>query len=267
MDPEPELAVSFRPESKNRPATVVKVGLGLVVALALFAAFPPWLRPAAGKDLVWLSASEFGRITRPGPFTRVKYRLLRLAGPLLQRFMDNKPRVNIDSRFLCLSPVESDQLGLDAPAGTNADGGRAWILSSTQLESVRRHLKSLPEGTTLVGPRITTMDGSQAQVFAGESTPVMGSLVSTGVTLELTPQVSSRAIDLLIGITSTEAVASTASNAAAVRTNLALSCRVLFPNAGGLLVAGPSGPIHAGTDYWCLVSATAVDAQGKLLKK
>jgi len=267
MDPEPPPALPTSPNLKVTAASAIKLALALVVALALFAALSPFLSPATGKNLSWLSASEFARISRPGPFTKLKYRLLRFAGPLWQLLMRNKPQITIDSRFLWLSRAEADQLGVGDPTGTNADGGRAWILSATQLEAVRQHLKNLPEGTTLVGPRITTMDGGQAEVFAGESTSVSGSLVPTGVTLELTPIVTSGAIDLLLGITSTEAVALNASSPVTVRTNLAVSCRVWFPNAGGLLVAGPSGPENVGTNYWCIFSATAVDAQGRPIKR
>ena len=52
----------------------------------------------------------------------------------------------------------------------------------------------------------------------------------------------------------------------AVKTNLAVACRVLLPNAGGLVVDGGGARDASGKNHWLIVSPTAVDARGNPIK-
>jgi len=82
----------------------------------------------------------------------------------------------------------------------------------------------------------------------------------------VSPEVRSGSIQLLLGVTSTESVGSPATNAAALSTNLAVACRVLLPNSGGLVVAGRKTGDLRGTNFWLILSTSAVDARGQPIK-
>jgi hypothetical protein len=155
---------------------------------------------------------------------------------------------------------------LGTPVSTNTNGGRAWILTAALCDSLRQRLKDLPEESSLVGPRVTTFDGGQAQIFAGANS-APGQVIPEGITINLTPTISDDSVQLLVSLLATELVPRNPSNSVGMRTNLDVACRALVPDGGGLLLT-PGGLMDAtGRRYFGLVSPTAVDAQGKPLKR
>src|SRR6266550_2777952 len=110
-------------QRRRRFALVVLVALLLVFALLLALASRP------GPLFAWLTQAEMSRLTRPGPLTRLKDKVITLAAPILRRFWNTQPQILIDSRILTLSAAAADHAGLGAPVATNSDGMSAWILS------------------------------------------------------------------------------------------------------------------------------------------
>jgi hypothetical protein len=185
---------------------------------------------------------------------------------LLAPFRRNQPQVDIRSCFLRVQPDQVSQLSLGTPVSTNIDGGRAWILTAALCDTLRQRLKDLPEESSLVGPRLTTFDGGQAQIFAGANS-APGQVIPEGITINLTPTISDDSVQLLVSLLATEVAPRNPSDPVAMRTNLDVACRALVPDGGGLLIT-PGGVMDAtGRRYFGLVSPTAVDAQGRPLKR
>jgi hypothetical protein len=245
----------------RRRFTLALLGvLLLVIVLFLLLASKP-VTPFA-----WLTQAEMARLTQAGPLTRLKDKVMILTAPLWRRYWNRRPQILIDSRLLTLSTAAAEQTGLGAPVATNSDGMRAWILSPAELSSFLQRLKTTPDASLLSRPRAQTAAGTSARTFFGNTVLLAGNNVPVGLTLELSPEVRSGSIQVLLGVRSTESVGSTATNAAALSTNLAVACRVLLPNSGGLVVAGGNSRDLRGTNYWLILSPTAVDARGQPIK-
>lgn len=143
---------------------------------------------------------------------------------------------------------------------------RAWILSPAELSAFRQRLKTIPDASLLGRLRAQTAAGTSAQTFVGGTALVAGKNVPIGLTLDVAPKMRSGSIQLLLGVTSTESVASPSTHPPALSTNLAVACRVLLPNSGALVVSvgNPGDPRE--TNYWLIISPTAVDARGQPIK-
>jgi len=244
---------------RRRFALAVPGVLLLIVAL-LFALDSRPVPPFA-----WLTQAEMARLTQPGPLTRLKDKVVILTAPLWRHYWNRQPQILIDSRLLTLSAAATDQTGLGAPVATNTNGMRAWILSRAEMSTFLERLKATPDVQLLSRPRIQTASGAKGQMFMGETVSVAGINTPVGVTMELIPKIISGSIRLSFAVTSTE-MGAPSGQAATVRTNLVLACRVLLPNAGGLVLDGGNARAGSGTNHWLIISPTAVDVQGRPIK-
>ena len=259
----PERPATFR---KRLRRTAFKLGIiasGVLLLAITFLCFHP--TPTDGK-VVWLTADELAKIKQGGPLARIKDKLMQWTAPLWNSYWNRQPQILIDSRLFTLSAAAADQTGLGAPVATNSDGMHAWILSPAELSSLLQRLMTTPEASLIGGPRAHTAAGSSALTFLGDTILVAGKNVPVGLTLEVSPKVRSGSIQLLLAFTSSESVASPEANAVALRTNLAVACRVVLPNSGGLVVNGGHTGDLRGTNYWLILSPTAVDARGQPIK-
>jgi hypothetical protein len=255
--------VSRLPKSKRHVRRRISfVVLLLLLVVILFSTLPS--RP--DPPFLWLTPEEMARLTQAGPLAKLKDKVITLTEPLWRRYWNTRPQILIDSRLLMLSAAAADQTGLGAPVAASSDGMRAWILSPAELSSLLQRLKTTPEASLLSRPRAQSAAGTSARTFFGNTMIVAGKNVPVGLTLEVSPKVRSGSIQLLLAFTSSESVASLAANAAALRTNLAVACRVFLPNAGGLVVAGGNTDGPRTTNYWLILSTTAVDARGNPTK-
>lgn len=262
MDSNPESPAQVSAPFNRHRRTTFKLGFialsVLLLALIFFFGTPT---PPDDK-VVWLTVGELARTKQGTPFRRMKDKLMDRIAAHWKSFWSSRPQILIDSRLLTLSKAAADQTGLGSPIATNSDGARAWILSAAELSRFLERLKTIPD-TSLVGkPRAQTAAGASANVFFGETKLVSGNNVPIGLTLDVIPKVRSGSIQVLIGFSSTAFVPSPPADAPAVRTNLALACRVLLPNSGGLVVAGGNASHAQGTNYWLILSPTAVGARG-----
>ena len=266
MHSNPQLPEQVCAPFNRHRRTTFKVGIialsALLLALIIFfcTSTPP------DDKLVWLTVGELARTKQGTPFRRMKDKLMGWTAAHWKSFWSSRPQILIDSRLLTLSKAAADQTDLGAPVATNSDGARAWILSPAELSGLLQRLKTMPDASLLRRPRAQTAASTSANVFFGETRLVSGTNFPIGLTLDVTPKVRSGAIQVLIGFTSTAFVSSPPANAPAVSTNLAVACRVLLPNSGGLVVAGSNASYAQGTNYWLILSPTAVGARGNPIK-
>ena len=266
MESETGLSEPVSPIPKPNRHRRRRFALAVLGALLLGIALLSALRSSPVPTFAWLTQAEMARLTQTGPLTLLKDKVTRLTAPLWRRYWNTQPQILIDSRLLTLSGAAADQIGLGAPVATDSEGMRAWILSPAELSDLLQRLKTAPEVSLIGGPRAQTAAGTSARTFFGNTVLVAGTNVPVGLSLDLSPRVRSGSIQLLLGVTYTIRVVTPAVSAAVLRTNLAVACRVLLPNGGGLVVSGGNKRGFHETNYWLILSPTAVDARGQPIK-
>jgi len=242
-----------------------------MAALLLLAVAVPFLfTKHAEPQLVWLTPAQVSQATHAGPLIRLRYALIRIAGPLLRFYRPRKPQVQIFSDILRLDQTPPANLGLGFPAGTNDDGTCAWVLSASDLSAFRARLKTAPGIFIVNSPRIITSNGGQdvmaaTETFSMASADGKVSQATAGVILSVLPKVMPGAIRLIVGLDWSEKIVS-ASNSLSLKTNAAVSSRVLIANAGGLILHVSPQKEGGATNYWIIITTTATDSRGVPLK-
>ena len=190
-----------------------------------------------------------------------------LTAPLWRRYWNRQPQVLIDSTLLTLPAGVVEKMNLGAPVATSADGLHARIVSPSELKAMKDRLEAVP-GPWLIGkPRIQTASGVRGAMFMGRTVQVGGNNTPAGVTIDVVPRAISDSIKLTIGATATEVVASQSADNEGIKTNLAVACRALLPNTGGLVVDGGNAKDASGRSYWLIISPTIVDTRGNPVKR
>jgi len=203
------------------------------------------------------------RLTHPGPLTRLKEKVIILTLPIWMRYWNTQPQILVDSSLLTLSTAAAEQTGLGTPVATNGNGMRAWVLPPTELEALRQRLNVVPGAASESRLRIHAISGMGIQAFTGGTTSVAGTNAPVGLTIHLVPKFLSSSIALTYAATSTE-VGALSGQPVAFRTNLAVACRVLLPNAGALVIGSPGDA--SGKFHLLIITPIAVDAQGNPIK-
>ena len=264
MDLEPRLQSGTSPPSKRNRRSTIRLALAalgvLLTSTILFIVFTASPDP----DVVWLTQAEMIQPKHTGPLTQLKHKFMNLTAPLWRRYWSSQPQILIDSSLLTIPTATVVETELGAPVATNIDGMYAWILSPTNVNALRQRLTAIPGASVVSRPRVQTANGTQGRMFAGGSTPSNNAPV--GVAFDALPKIVAGSIKLTIGFTSTELLASPSTNAGAVGTNLAVSCRVLLPNNGGLVVGDCNRKDASGKGYWLIISPTVVDARGNPIR-
>ncbi len=219
------------------------------------------------RDMKWMTHQEMTRITRGGPLTRLKWKLLRLLGPLGRFFTASKTQIWLDFKFISLTPGAAGEGGLPSPVSTNADGSAAWVIANKELGPLEHTLKKRPSGprSAVGGSRITTYDGGQATLYMG-SARVVGTNVPAGQMVDVLPKTANGAIRLLVGVTSVDEAAPPPEGSGGIKTNISVACQSFIPNNGGLVLAGKEMKAGGGRVYWVIIHVLAVDAKGRPLK-
>jgi hypothetical protein len=253
------------PFARNRPRAVrhfLAVFASLVLVLVLFVLFLTLASP--NPQFVWMTPAQMAQATHPGPLTQLKYKLIRLAGPLMRYYHRNRPNIVISSNIITISSP-SAPAALGAPFITNAAGMSAWILSPAELLTFRQALKTNTSVTMLSSPRILTASGGMARAVIGQSiTLSSGGATNVGITLDTVTTASSGSVKMLLGASSTELAGHFIANG--LKTNFTAACRVLLPDAGALVINCRNADATNPTNYWLIVSPVLVDATGKPIK-
>jgi hypothetical protein len=234
----------------------------LVILVVLFLAFA-----FSNSQFTWLTPAQMTQASRPGLLTQLKYKLIRLAGPLMRYYHTHRPNILIAANVFTASPV-AGQTDPDIPGLTNADGTRAWILPPQELSSFRQRLKTNTGISLISGMNIQTRDGMSAGAALGRTMTVnvsTGAWTNIGTSIDVLPKKSAGIVSMLINARSTESLVAT-TNGAVIITNFSTACRALIPDAGALVLncrnTDPANP----TNYWLIVSPMLVDATGKPIK-
>jgi len=213
------------------------------------------------EKFVWMTSEALTRASKPGKLTLLKYKVLRWPGPW-RWFKSGKTIVQIDARFLAVSnsvPFAVDDL---IPCYTNAQGVRAWVVLPDELVRLKQQSKTQPGVDLRDAMRITTIDGGQAQIASMTTIPGSGGAFC-GSVVDVLPRVIHGSFTLLIGATSTETNSSPNSATGSLVTNICFASQAIVPNGGALVVASPTDVQTSRTNYWLIISSTAVDGMGK----
>lgn len=248
---------NLAPSRRTRFGIIVVVFalLALVVIGILFAR----KKPAPEPTLVWLDPVQFTSQMHPGRLKRLYYKALNLATPLLKHFNSSKRHILIDTSIFASHGATIEELHVGVPVATNEKGTRIWILSSAELQDIRHQIQA-SKGINLVNrPRMTLGEGTWASMCAGQSTPQGAAFI--GVNLDMYPKIISHQFQVGMNALYTEPD----DVAATVKTNISATCRVMVPNAGGVLITSPDAHRLNGTNYWLILSPTAIDGSGKAM--
>ena len=236
---------------------------GIVCAAVLLIAFVVVvLRSPEDKGFVWLNPTKFTQSTKPGRFVALKWKVIRWTAPIWSRFRKPSPQIWIQGKLLVIRDGGNDKLGLGTAGTTNADGLCAWILQPNESQLFREQIKT--NSTVIIGNEsaIVTGSGGQASVFNMNSgipgTP------NTGTKIDVLPKYSAGWIKLLLSVSATGRMISNTTTLS-VQTNLEVACQVKVPDGGGLVLSKRS-PSN-GTNYFMLISATAMDGKGNPVRK
>jgi hypothetical protein len=289
--------ISAPPKRRLRPALRIALALGillLIVILMVVLVLP------SDTKVVWLTPSQISGPKQSTVFARYKYKLAVLVWPLIHNYWHGHPSISVNTSLMTLSSTATEQTGLGAPSATNASGLRIWILSPTELASFQKRLKAIPGASPMGKTGVQTADGMQAQAsmtlagLTGSSLPATDTkqaqvkvreledlgiraevmdgaqpkvrLRPINLTVDVIPKVTSSSIKLTIGVTATELIVSEPGIPGVTRTNLSVACRVLVPNAGGLVMESRTAKDASGNTCLMIASPTAVDSRGNPVK-
>lgn len=231
--------------------------IGLVVAIvAILSLNKPKPEPA----FVWLDQSQFSRQMRPGRLKQLYYKVVNFTAPVWRHFRRPKTQILIAAKILAGKGVTTGQLGIGAAIATNDSGTQVWILSVAELNDFRQRFKT--NGIQVVtAPSVITVDRQPASLFSGYTIPQISA--SIGVSMYVSPTIASHDLHLEINAVHTELNDSPTTS---VSTNISATCRVRLPNAGAVLITSPPAKDTSSTNYWLLMSSTAIDGYGKPIK-
>jgi hypothetical protein len=236
------------------------VGIALLTSLLICVTAP---HRDAPNGLAWMTPPQLSKSLSPGPFTRLKYRFLRLPGPFWRWYMSGREHIQIESRLVTLTAEAARRNVPLSLCSTNHDGMCAWILSAEELTILKQHIKDLPEATVSNMARISTYDGGEAQVSTSASAAVTTNPAVVGLTVDVLPRVARQSLYLLVGTTSTDVDSLPDGTVVGSKTNFAAAVQVLLPNGGGLVLESKNLKDSAAPTYWFILSSTAIDAIGK----
>jgi hypothetical protein len=218
-------------------------------------------KAAPEPNFVWLDQSKFASQMRPGRLKRLYYKVVNFTAPVWQHFRRPKTHILIGSKIMAVHGLSTGELGIGAAIATNESGAQVWILSPFELDDLRQRLKTSNGIDVVNAPSIATADGEPATLFVGYAQPQ--TFASIGVTLDVSPKIASHQFQLAMNAVYTQ---ENDNSTAPIRTNLSAACRVRLPNAGGVLISSPVSKELIGTNYWLILSATAIDGFGKPIK-
>ena len=180
-----------------------------------------------------------------------------------------------DANIFTATTDAIDKLNLGAPASTNADGRRAWILSPAEMTTFNQSVKTNAGVKTVSRPRMLTGDGQQAQVSMIQSMPTnshpaalhsVSAQAAVGLVADIVPKLQNGSIKLSVAATDTQTNGWSADGDLMLKTNLPGRASAFVPNGGGIILEVSLGTNNGGTNYWFALSTVAIDARGMPLK-
>jgi hypothetical protein len=254
--PEATLTVASRRHPIRRLLVVSAVVLVLLIILFRLL----WPSP----QFIWLTPAQAAQANRPGLLTQLKYKLMRLSGPLMRYYSRRSDYILISTEIFNVNAAV-DPAGPDAPCVIKDDGSRAWILSPDKLISFRQGFQAYTNVSKVFSPRIQTSSGGMTRCSMTQSVP--GSTNVVGFTLDVTARSTSRSVNLFVDATDTSWTWAKGTTNISIITNFAAACRTQLADAGGLVINCRGTDPASATNYWLIISPMLVDATGKPIKK
>jgi hypothetical protein len=230
-------------------------------------------KPKPEPDFVWLDQTQFSRQVRPGRLKRLYYKVVNFTAPVWRHFRKPKTHILIGCKFLAVHSPLTGALGIGAAMATNESGSQVWILSAPELDTLRQRLKTANGIQVVTEPSLTVADGTKASIMVGSVTTIVPAGIGNfnfpsnafiGVTVDVDPKIVSHEFQL--AMSTVYIMDSVLTNVSGVRTNISAACRVRLSNAGGVLISSPFSKDLNGTNYWLILSPTAIDGYGKPIK-
>jgi hypothetical protein len=233
---------------KFRNLAWLSIGLMFLSAVV----FWKWPHKTDSRESVtWMPLTE-STSAGAATLTRLKFRLLRSSRRVWNWYTSTQKQILLTARFLGFAEGEDPLIPLAAPAFTNSDGMRAWILSPEQWSGLQ---KPGALGTVLQTVRISTMEGTDS------------SMATANLWMRVSPQVHHRKFDLgLKAICSTDMNSNGTASGGTTLTNLALACRVTLSDGGAVIINRGKEAGTTGTNYWFMLSPVAIDSKGNRKK-
>src|SRR5262245_38742048 len=132
-----DFATNTTASSRSFPPTSyrLKIVVALILVIALFATLIRLfaLNRETSAPLVWVEPGDLTRYMEPGPFTRLKFRILRI-GPFWKWYMKGRDQILIDTQLLAITAESAAHLAPFSQCQTNNDGARAWILPPDEFK-------------------------------------------------------------------------------------------------------------------------------------
>jgi hypothetical protein len=247
---------SARP-ARSKPIRIVTIIAALALVIGAVVGITHASKKAPEQPLVWLDPAQFARQKRPGRLKMLYNKTLNFAAPVLKHFNSPKRQILIDAQIFSAQAATSDELRLGTPLGTNALGASVRILSSTELQDMRYRMRGSKDIHLVNSPRMTLGDGTWASMCVGQSVPQAAAFI--GVSLDVKPKIAAHQFQFDMNAIYSQL----GEDAISVKTNLSATCRALVPNAGGILIASPASSELNATNYWLILSPTAIDRSGK----
>jgi hypothetical protein len=273
MDSQPSTSPPNRTNAFRTRIIIAAISL-VVVIVAIIASN----NPAPGPKFLWLDQSQFASQMQPGRLKTLYFKIVHITSPVWQRFRKPKTQILISSEFLAVHGLFTGDLGIGPAMATNETSARVWILSPSELDDLRHRLKTANDIDVVNAPRIVTSDGSPASIRITWPGPPKGSHANVvipigplaggnpfvGVTLDVNPKIVSRELQLAVSAVYSEPNEDSFMDP--IRTNISAACRVRLSNAGGVLISSPVSHDLNGTNYWLILSPTAIDRYAKPIK-
>jgi hypothetical protein len=246
-----------------KPRHRVRVVLAMALLAVLLGTVLLWRSVSHRSEpaFQWLTPAEFSHATRLSPFKRIAYRLVYLVPALGRVYLGQRQKLSMSARLYALTQGAEMQAGLPPASSTNAGGERVWVLPPAEVKVFQQEATTNLCVRLVTQASIQTADGAYCSGMTGTSASI-----PNGLTFDVLPRVGAGWVRLLAAVSSTENSQGSSPYFATLHTNLAAACRVLIPNQGGLLLAAPAAKSLSETNYWILISATAVDAKGNPIK-
>lgn len=260
MESKPALPKSGTLPARSRRRSALRIG-GIALGILLLAVIVAIVVTSlSGNDVVWLTPAQLAARTQPGPFTAFKQKVRSVIAPVWTRLRRAQPMITLDCKVLTLSSATLEEAGLGEAATTNADGMQAWILAAPAATTLQQFVKTNAGANVLDSSAIQTLHGGKARILLGNRLKVGATLV--GTTIDVLPRNSAGSVRLVLNATVTSK-AESPSNAASIRTNLAVTCQALIPNGGSLVLDGGSPKDGGENRYWLIVSPRVWIPAGK----
>ncbi|HEX3801049.1 MAG TPA: hypothetical protein VH413_20325 [Verrucomicrobiae bacterium] len=197
-------------------------------------------------------------------WTKIKRSVSVVAAPLVQRWRNSRPQVQIAASIFCISNSTPETIDLGPPVSTNDTGLRAWIIPSTNTLTVEKHIEGRNFSTSSQ-MTMSSLSGGEAKLLTIGNFNQGPGLVSL-VAFDFSPTVFADSVRFTMETTITEST-NVSGRSTVIDTNLTLALRATIPDHTSLLIdAGPPKP-PATDHFWFIISMLPPDAKGQPLKR